>query len=166
MNDENGFPKSLDGRLMDAYETLNSSASAHTSAPASRVAGIACRKQQDFYVKHNGGYMIPTHSKIGQGMRIHFEKLLDENGKNELVPMCLENDTPNFYLNGEFKPEEIQCESDRAVFRERQSTSGKRVWQSSALVSPTTTLNRDAGPINDDTEPMEVESRTDVENRT
>ena len=47
--------------------------------------------------------MIPTHSKIGQGMRIHFEKLLDEYGKNELIPVCLENDTPNFYLNREVK---------------------------------------------------------------
>ena len=37
--DENGFPRSLDGRLMDAYEVLNSSASASASAPASRVAG-------------------------------------------------------------------------------------------------------------------------------
>ena len=68
-----GFPRSLDGRLMDAYEVLNSSASASASAPASRVAGIACKEQQDFYVKHNGGYMIPTHSKIGQELRIHFE---------------------------------------------------------------------------------------------
>ena len=62
-----GFPKSLDGRLMDAYEELNSSASASASAPASRVAGIAYKEQQDFNVKHNGGSMIPTHSKIGQG---------------------------------------------------------------------------------------------------
>ena len=38
----------------------------------------------------------------------------------------------------------------------------KRVWQSSALVRPTTTLNRDAVPIGDDIEPME-ESRADVE---
>ena len=42
--DENGFPRSLDGRLMDAYEVLNSSASPSASAPASRVAGIACRE--------------------------------------------------------------------------------------------------------------------------
>ena len=65
--DENGLPKSLDGRLMDAYEELNSSASASASAPASRVAEIA-GKEQDFYVKHNGVYMIPTHRKIGQEM--------------------------------------------------------------------------------------------------
>ena len=39
---------------------------------------------------------------------------------------------------------------------------GKRVWQSSALVSPTTTLNRDAVPIGDDIEPV-GESRAGVE---
>ena len=39
-------------------------------------------------------------------MRVHFKKLLDEDGNNELVPVCLENDTPNFYLNREEKSEE------------------------------------------------------------
>ena len=48
-------------------------------------------------MKHNGGYMIPSHSKIGQERRTHFEKLMDEHGKNELIPVCLENDTPKFY---------------------------------------------------------------------
>ena len=104
--DENGFPRSLDGRLMDAYEVLNSSASASASAPASRVAGIASKEQQDFFVKHKSGYMILTQRKFGQEMRIHFEKLLDEHGKKELIPVCLENDTPNFYLSREVKSEE------------------------------------------------------------
>ena len=43
--DENGFPRSLDGRFVDAYEVVNSSASPSASAPASRVAGIACKEQ-------------------------------------------------------------------------------------------------------------------------
>ena len=70
---------------MDAYEVLNSTASASSSRAILELtkvpevldsaAKIAC-KEQDFYVKHNGGYMIPTHSKIGQGMRIHFEKIV------------------------------------------------------------------------------------------
>ena len=38
----------------------------------------------------------------------------------------------------------------------------KPVWQSSALVNPTTTLNRDTVPIGDDIEPV-GESRVDVE---
>ena len=102
---------------MDAYEVLNSRASASASAPASRVAGIACKELQDFYVKHNGGYMIPTHSNIGQEMRIHYEKLLDE---YELIPVCLENDTPSFYLNREMKSEEIHRVNEAEQYFEKE----------------------------------------------
>ena len=42
--------------------------------------------------------MIPIHSKIGQGMRIHVEKLVFWYGKNELIPVNLENNIFNFYL--------------------------------------------------------------------
>ena len=42
------------------------------------------------------------------------------------------------------------------------SAVGKRGWQSSALVSPTKTLNRDVAPLSDDIEPV-GESRADVE---
>ena len=65
--DENGLPRSLNGRLTDAHQVLCSAA----SAPAAEAAEIACKEQQDFYLGHDGGYMIPIHSKIGQGMRIH-----------------------------------------------------------------------------------------------
>ena len=61
----------------------------HQELPRSR------KEQQDFYFGHNGGYMIPIHIKIGQGMRIHFEKVLNEHGKNELIPVYLENDALN-----------------------------------------------------------------------
>ena len=161
--DESGFTRSLDGRLMDAYEVLSSSASASASAPAPRVAGIARKEQQDFYVKRNGGYMIPTHSKIGQEMRIHFENLLDEYGTNELIQVCLEEDTLNFYLNREVKSEETySVKAAEHYFEKNQSTVGKRVWQSASLVSPTTTLNRYAITIGDDIEPV-GESLTNVE---
>ena len=110
--DENGFPRSLDGRLMDAYEVWNSSASASASTQVPRVAGVACKEQQDFLVKHNAGYMIRTHSKISEKMRVHFEKFFDEYGNNELIPVCLENDTPNFYLNREVKSEEAHSVKD------------------------------------------------------
>ena len=91
---------------MDADELWNSSASESASAPASRVAGIACKEQQVFYVNHNGGFLILTHSNTGQDMRVHFEKLLDEYGTNELIPVGLDNDALNFYLNREAKSEE------------------------------------------------------------
>ena len=50
--------------------------------------------------------MTPIQSKIGQGMRFHFEKLLNEYGKNELIPVYIENNIFNFYLNREVKPTE------------------------------------------------------------
>ena len=37
--------------------------------------------------------MIPIISKIGQGMRIHFEKLVKGYGRNDLIPIYLEKDT-------------------------------------------------------------------------
>ena len=52
---------------------------------------IACNGRQDFHFGHDGGYMIPIHSKICQGMRIHFEKLVNWHGKNELIPGYQEN---------------------------------------------------------------------------
>ena len=119
--DENGLPGSLNGRLTDAHEVWCSIASASAPAPASGAAGIACKEQQDFNMGHDGGYMIPTHSKIGQGVRVHFEKLLNEYGKNELIPVYPENDTPNFYLNREVKSEETHSVSDAEQCFEKES---------------------------------------------
>ena len=72
-------------------------------------------------MRHNGGYTIPTHSKIGQGMRIQFEKLLNEYGKNVLIPVYLENDTPNFYLNREVKSEETHSVREAEQCFEKES---------------------------------------------
>ena len=65
-------------------------------APASGAAEIVCKEQQDIYLGHDGGCMIPIHSKIGQEMRIHFEKSLNEYGMKDLIPVYLENDALNF----------------------------------------------------------------------
>ena len=93
--------------------------------------------------------MIPIHSNIGQGTRIHFDKLVNWYGKNELIPVHLENNIVNFYLSRVVKStENQQCQQCSAV--------GERVWQNSALVSPT----RDVSPIGDDIEPV-GESRAD-----
>ena len=69
--------------------------------------------------------MIPTHSKIGQGTRIHFEKLVNEYGRNELIPVYLEHDTPNFHLNREVKSEETHSVRDaEQSFRKESQQSG------------------------------------------
>ena len=92
--DENGLLRSLHGRLTGVHKVLCS------------AAEIACKGRQDFYVGHDGGYMIPIHSKIGQVMTIHFEKLVSWYGKNELIPVYLVNNIFNFYLNREVQSKE------------------------------------------------------------
>ena len=92
--DENGLLRSLSGRLTGVHKVL------------CRAAEIACKERQDFYPGHDGSYMIPTHSKIGQEMGIHFEKLVNWHGKNELIPVYLENNISNFCLNRKVKSTE------------------------------------------------------------
>ena len=76
--DENGLPRSLNGRLIGVHNVLCS------------AEEIACKGRPDFYLGHDGGNMIPIHRKIGQGMRIRFEKLVNWHGKNELIRVYLE----------------------------------------------------------------------------
>ena len=85
---------SLNGRLIGVHKVLCS------------AAEIACKGRQDFYLGQDGGYMIPSYSKIGQEMRNHFEKLVSWYGKNELILVYLENNIFNFYLNREVKSAE------------------------------------------------------------
>ena len=87
--DENGLPRSLNGRLTGAHKVLCS------------AAEIACKGRQDFYLGHDGGYMILIDRKIGAGMRIYFEKLVNWHGKNEFIPVHLENNIFNFVKSTE-----------------------------------------------------------------
>ena len=92
--DENALFLSLDGRLVGVHKVLCS------------AAEIACKGRQDFFLGHDGGYMIPIHSKIGQGLRTHFEKSVKWYGRNELIPVYLENNIFNFHLSKEVKSAE------------------------------------------------------------
>ena len=56
--------------------------------------------------------MILNHSKIGHGMRTHFEKLDNRHAKNELIPVYLENNIFNFYMNREVKSTETNNVND------------------------------------------------------
>ena len=98
--DENGLLRSLNGRQTGAHKVL------------CRAAEIACKGRQDFYLGYDGGYTIPTHNKNGQEMGIHFEKLVIWHGKNELIPVYLENNIFNFYLNREMKSTETNNVND------------------------------------------------------
>ena len=66
--DENGLLRDLNGRHTGVHKVLCSAAKIST---------------------YDGGYMI-LHSTFGQGMRIHFEKLVNWHGKDELIPVYLE----------------------------------------------------------------------------
>ena len=98
--DENGLLRSLNGRLTGVQKLL------------CNAAEFACKVRQDFSLGHDGGYMIPIHSKIGQGTRLHFEKLVNWYGMNELIPVYLENNIFNFYLNREVKSTESNNVND------------------------------------------------------
>ena len=99
----------------DAHQLLGSNASAFATAPAAldahevlcSAAEIACKEQQDFHVGDDGGHMSLIHSKIGQGMRNHFGKMLNEYGMSDLIPFYLEKEALNFYMDREVKSEEI-----------------------------------------------------------
>ena len=80
-------------------------------------------------------------------MRIHFEKLLNAYGMNDLIPVDLEKGALNLYLNQEVKSEESYSVNYAELYLEKEiQQSGTRVWQSSALVSSFTSLSRDAVP--------------------
>ena len=127
------------------------------------AAEIACKERQEFYLGNDGGYMISIHSKIGQGMKIHLREIGELAWKERTHSHLSRKQHSQFLpeLRSEINRDR-QCEGCRAVFCEGDSTVRKRVCQSSALVSPTTTLNRDVAPTGDDIEPM-GESRADVE---
>ena len=71
----------------------------------------SCANDKISTLDHNGGHKIPIHGKSGQGMRIHFEELVNWQGKNELIPVYLDNKKFCFHLNREVKTNrDQQCE--------------------------------------------------------
>ena len=129
--DENGVLRSLNGRLTGLHKVL---------CGAAQIARVG---RQDFYLGHDGGYMIPIYSKNCSRNENDFEKLVSRYGKNELVPVYFENNIFQFLF-------ETRSPIHRNQQCEQCSAVGKRVWQSSALESPMETLNRGVAPIGDD----------------
>ena len=71
--------------------------------------------------------MILIHSKLGQGMRIHFGKLVNWHGKNELIPVYVESNFFNVYLNREVESGETNNvnEADHSLAKNcQQSENG------------------------------------------
>ena len=65
--------------------------------------------------------MSLIHSKFGQGMRIHFGKLLNEYGMSDLTPGFLDKDALNCYLNREVEPGEIHSVNDAEQCLEKEN---------------------------------------------
>ena len=135
--DENGLCRSLNRRLTCAHKVLCS------------AGEIACKGRQDFCFGCDGGFMIPVHSKIGHAMRMHFERLVSWYGRKTAYSSL----HPREHLRFLF---EQRSEVHRNQYCERFSAAGRRVWQSSALVSPMKTLNTALAPSGDDVESIEA----------
>ena len=65
-----------------------------------------------------------SHSNC-QGTIIHFEKLLNENGMRSLIPVHLEKEALNFYLNRGVKSEEIHSVNDAKKCLENSRNTSK-----------------------------------------
>ena len=120
--DENGLLRSLNGRLTVVHKVLCS------------AAEIACKRRQDFYLGHDVGYMIPIHSKVGQGMRTHFENFVNWYGKNELISVYLDNNISNFYVNREVKSTETNDTNNAQQWCARKSNENSETRCSIQLV--------------------------------
>ena len=94
--------------------------------------------------------MIQVHSKLGQEMRTDFERLVSWYGRKGLIPDYIHRRQHLQFLSGQ------RCDVNRNQYYEQFSGGGKRVWQSSALGSPTTILDTDLTLAGDDIEPSEV----------
>ena len=74
------------------------------------AAEIACKEREDLDLGHDGGYMIPIHSNIGQGMGIHFETLVNWYGKNELILVSRKQHFQLLHESGREINRDQQCE--------------------------------------------------------
>ena len=87
--DENGLRRSLNGRLTGVHKVLWS------------AAEIAYKGRQDFCLGSDCGFVIPVHSKVGHEMRKHSERLVNGDGRKQLIPVYMEDNSSNFYLSKE-----------------------------------------------------------------
>ena len=148
-------------------QVVSTNASAFVSAQAASVvhkvrcnaAEITYKDQRDFCVEHDGS---SDQFYCDQETRIHFWEAVDRVWNERSYSSRCWKGCSQFILEPRSEVwRNPQLERRRAMSWEGEPTVGKRVWQSSALVSPTTTLSRDAVPNGDDIEPVGG-SRVDV----
>ena len=98
--------------------------------------------------------MIPVHSRSGQEMEIHFERL-DWYGRKQVIPVYIEDNIINFCLN-----KEVMSTETNVVNNAQQL--GNEYGRAVLVASPTKTLKIDLAPTGDDIEHIEA-PREDVE---
>ena len=87
--DERGGPVHLSGRLSDVHKVLAS-------------AGAMARKAKHIYVLgDDGGWIVPNGTYFFQALKQTLTRLQHEIGVNELIPVYLENDIYNFYVQAQ-----------------------------------------------------------------
>ena len=72
-------------------------------------------KHQDFFLGSVGGFVTPVHSKIGQEMRIHFERLVSWYERKQLIPVYVEDNIFFFYLRKSENHRNQYCEQFSAA---------------------------------------------------
>ena len=82
---------------------------------------IAVKGGHDFYLGADGGHIIPLHSEIGKKMRDYFDYLVRWYGAGDLLPVYLEGNVYNFYMQREVVTVE---EEEQQTSAERSSSSG------------------------------------------
>ena len=107
--DGNGLCRSLNGRLTGVHKVL------------CRAGEIACKGRKDFYLRSDGGFMIPVYSKSGHEMRMHFDRLVTWYGRTQLIPVYIEDNI--FFLFFE-----QMSDIHRDQHCEEFSSSRKRLW--------------------------------------
>ena len=67
---------------------------------------IACEGHQDFDMGSDGGFMNTAHRKVGQEMRIHFERVMSWYQGTQVTPLYSAGNFFNFFLSREVKSTE------------------------------------------------------------
>ncbi|CAK0855964.1 unnamed protein product [Prorocentrum cordatum] len=94
--DENGRWRSLKGRLSGVHKVLCS------------AGKMATNGRQNFYMTADGGWVIPKDSDIGREIDRSIERCVSRYGTDELIPLYLEDQVYNFYMQREISATTVE----------------------------------------------------------
>ncbi len=102
--DQNGNPKRLTGRTCSPgpHKALVSAAS-------------VVDKNQDIWLGADGGMMMPTDGPIAQGLRQEYERLREQHGIDDLVPVYKEKGVFNFDFWVPTEDKKVETENAKSI---------------------------------------------------